>query len=394
VTGQLRIVVTGLIGQHPLGGVAWDYVQYPVGLARLGHDVWYLEDSGEWPYDVSGPGGRASAVEDCSANVSYLESVMHRFGLDDRWMFRCPIGQRWHGIDESTRTEVLESADLLLNISGSLFRPAEYRSVRQLAYVDSDPGFTQVKLANDEGRFGNRVRAHDVHFTFGERLGPAVPDTGIRWLPTRQPILLGEWQSTATTRPAFTTIMNWASYAAVVHEGQRFGQKNVEFERFIDLPHLVPDITLEVAMRGILRRRKPTAPMERLAQRGWHVVDPRVVCPTLDSYRDYITSSRGEWSVAKHGYVAGPTGWFSCRSACYLAAGRPVAVQDTGFSSVIPTGEGLLAFTTPEEAARALLEIDGDYDRHAQAARDIARDHFDSDIVLGALVDDAMAASR
>jgi hypothetical protein len=397
VTSTLRIVVTGLLAQHPLGGVTWDYLQYPLGLARLGHDVWYLEDSGEWPYDVNGPGGRASSVEDCSANLERLRSVMDRIGLADRWMYRCPIGSTWFGLADAQRESVIGSADLLLNVSGTLHRPERYRSIPRLAYVDSDPVFTQVKIASGAGRFPARVDQHDVHFSFGERIGEslseAVPRTRFDWQPTRQPIVLSEWPRAASGRSVYTTVLNWASYAAPSYNGCRYGQKNVEFAHFMELPELVAPVELEVAVKAVRRRGKPTAPVERMQRLGWRVVSPDVVCPDLDSYREYITSSRGEWSVAKHGYVVGQPGWFSCRSACYLAAGRPVVVQDTGFADVLPVGEGIVAFRTLDEAVDALADVESRYAHHSRAAREIAEEYFDSNRVLGELIDRAMQSA-
>jgi hypothetical protein len=397
MTSALRIVVTGLLAQHPLGGVTWDYLQYPLGLARLGHDVWYLEDSGEWPYDVKGPGGRASSVDDCSANLERLRSVMDRIGLTDRWMYRCPIGSTWFGLADAERERVLASADLLMNVSGTLHRPEHYRSVPRLAYIDSDPVFTQVKIAAGTGRFPGRVDQHDVHFSFGERIGDAtpsvVPKTRFDWLPTRQPIVLSEWPTATGGRSAYTTVLNWASYKAPSYNGCRYGQKNVEFAHFMDLPQRVAPLELEVAVKAVRRRGKPTAPIERMQRHGWRVVSPDVVCPDLDSCRDYISSSRGEWSVAKHGYVLGQVGWFSCRSACYLAAGRPVVVQDTGFSEVLPVGEGIVAFRNLDEAVEGLADVEAGHARHSRAARAIAEEYFDSNRVLGDLVERAMRGS-
>ena len=188
---RLRIIVTGLIAQHPgLGGVTWDYLQYPVGLARLGHDVFYIEDSGQWPYTPDGgPSGDQWIGHDCGPNVSHLAAVMARFGLADRWAYRFPIKAKWFGLPSRERRAVIESADLLLNVSGTLHRPEDYRRVRRLVYIDSDPVFTQVKLVRPRGqiKFRRRVDAHDAWFSFGEALGAGVPDTGHRWRPTRQP---------------------------------------------------------------------------------------------------------------------------------------------------------------------------------------------------------------
>ena len=173
-TGRLRIVVTGLIAQHPrLGGVAWDYVQYPAGLARLGHDVYYLEDSGEWPYLLDGGDDPESWIaRDPSENVRHLAAVMERAGLGDRWMYRFPIDGTWYGLPERRREEVLSSADLIVNVSGTLEHPERYRRGPRLVYIDSDPVFTQARLlAEPAGAFAQRVDAHDAFFSFGDRSG-------------------------------------------------------------------------------------------------------------------------------------------------------------------------------------------------------------------------------
>ena len=390
---SLRIIVTGLIAQHPLGGVTWDYLQYVTGLARLGHDVFYFEDSGEWPYDSRNePEADDFVVSDCSQNINHLTWVMSRFGLADRWAYRCPIDGSWSGFSHAKRAEIITSADLLINVSGTLYRPEEYRKVPRMIYVDSDPVFTQIKLARGRGHFPKRVALHDKHFSFGESLSDAIPPTDFHWLPTRQPIVLSDWRSSAPSRDVFTTIMNWASYYPIVFEGRKYGQKGEEFLRFVDLPSTVPAAGLEIGIRtaGPKRRRIPRDLAARLNRKGWRIVDPAVVCPDFDSYRDYVTSSKAEWSIAKNGYVKGQCGWFSCRSACYLAAGRPVVVQDTGFSSVLPVGEGILSFNTVEEATAAIREVESNYKRHARAAYEIAVDYFDSNKVLSSLVDRAM----
>jgi hypothetical protein len=379
----LRIVVTGQIAQYPLGGVTWFYLHYVLGLARLGHEVWYVEDSGQWPYNPSADG----LVEDCAYNVSYLDGVMTRFGLAGRWAYRFPWESRWFGLAEDERREAIESADLLVNVSGTLERPWEYRAARRLAYVDTDPVFTQVKLARGQDDFRKLVDAHDVHFTYGERNSDAVPETGHRWLPTRAPVVLSEWRTDAEPRDVFTTVMNWTSHNSVEFGGVSFGQKDEEFREYMDLPGQVEPLGLELAL-GSGKNQPP--PRDLLAHKGWQLVDPNDVCPDLDSFRAYTETSKGEWGVAKNGYVRGQSGWFSERSARYLAAGRPVVVQETGFSDVLPVGEGILPFTTLDEAARAIREVERDYDRHAGAARAIAEQHFDSDEILARLVAEAV----
>jgi hypothetical protein len=381
--GGLRIVVTGQMAQYPLGGVTWFYLHYVLGLARLGHEVWYFEDSGQWPYNPTADG----LVEGCEYNVDYLDEVMTRFGLAGRWAYRFPWESQWFGLEEDERREVLETADLLVNVSGTLERPQEYRAVRRLAYVDTDPVFTQIKLARGQDDFRKLVDAHDVHFTYGERESDAVPDTGHRWLPTRAPVVLSEWSTDAEPRDAFTTVMNWTSHNSIEFDGMQFGQKDEEFRQFIELPGLVESQELELAL-GSGKNQPP--PRDLLIHKGWNLVDPNAVCPDLDSFRTYTETSKAEWGVAKNGYVRGQSGWFSERSARYLAAGRPVVVQETGFSDVLPVGEGILPFTTLEEAARAIREVESDYDRHAAAARAIAEQHFDSNAILERLVAEAM----
>jgi hypothetical protein len=181
--------------------------------------------------------------------------------------------------------------------------------------------------------------------------------------------------------------MNWTSYKPVMYANQTYGQKDLEFMRFQELPSLIAPTALEIAVNAGKTRRTPR---QFLAHKGWRVVDPAEVCPDLDSYRDYIESSKAEWSVAKNGYVVGRPGWFSCRSACYLAAGRPVVVQDTGFGAVLPLGEGLLAFKTLEEAVASIKDIEANYPRHAKAAREIAAEYFDATKVLPRLVEESM----
>jgi hypothetical protein len=379
---QLRIIVTGLIAQYPLGGVTWDYFQYALGLARLGHEVYYFEDTGQWPYNPM-EGGLG---KDCDFNVGYLASLMSRYGLAEHWAYRFPWQSQWFGLSDAKRQEVIRSADLLINISGTLERPEEYRQVRRLAYIDSDPVFTQVKLARGQLDFRKWIDLHDVQFSFGECLSAAVPPTGHQWLPTRQPIVLSEWHAGTPYREVFTTVMNWTSYKPVVYANQSYGQKDIEFLRFQELPGLVAPMKLELAVNTGKTRRTPR---HLLAHKGWSVVDPAEVCPDLDTYRQYVESSKAEWSVAKNGYVLGQPGWFSCRSACYLAAGRPVAVQDTGFGAVLPVGEGLLAFTTMEQAVAAIQDIEAHYVRHARAARALAEEYFDAAKVLRRLIDAA-----
>lgn len=384
--GKLRIIVTGLISQYPLGGVTWDYLQYVLGLKLLGHDVYYFEDTGQWPYNPVEGG----VAKDCSFNIEYLGSVMDRFDLGDRWAYHFPRESQWFGLTDRKRQAIVNSTDILINVSGTLAHPEHYRHIPRLVYIDSDPVFTQVKLARGQKDFRRMVEMHDIHFSFGEYLSAAVPATGIDWCPTRQPVVLSEWQPKNTAGTTFTTIMNWTSYKPLSFNGTSYAQKDVEFERFIDLPGMIPETALEIAVNSGKTRRTPR---KLLSHKGWHVVHPDDVCPDIDRYRSYISSSRAEWSVAKNGYVVGQAGWFSCRSACYLAAGRPVVVQDTGFSKVLPTGTGIVPFSTLQEAIEGIRDVERRYDIHRKAARDIAERYFDSSLVLAQLLEKSMASA-
>lgn len=383
-SSQLRIIVTGLIAEYPLGGMTWHYLQYVLGLSQLGHDVYYFEDSGGWPYDPFAGG----LGHTCDYNVSYLAGTMERYGLGDRWAYRLKkeTESEWFGLSQSKRQGIVASADILLNVSGTVDRPMEYRAVPKLVYIDTDPVFAQLKLHRGEPGFARRVDVHDIFFSFGERVSEQMPNTGHHWHPTRQPIIVSQWETDSHSRAVYTTIMNWSSYKSESFRGRTYGQKNVEFLKFLRLPSHLPEVQFELA--GGPGHNDPT-PREMIAGYGWSLVDPMVVCPDLDSYRAYIQGSRGEWSVAKNAYVEGCSGWFSERSACYLAAGRPVIVQDTGFSSVLPTGEGLHAFTTLEEAIEAVHKVEADHDCHSRAARDIAHEYFDTRKVLPMLIETA-----
>ncbi len=411
---SLRIIATGLIAQHPLlGGITWHYLQYLLGLARLGHDVYYFEDSGQFPYNLDGgASGTDWVANSCTYNVGYLAKIMTRFGFADRWAYRFPPKSVWFGLSDQQRQTVIESADLLINVSGTLEHPKNYRQVPHLLYIDTDPVVTQIKIALGRVEFAERVEAHDAHFSFGESLSEGVPESGYQWRPTRQPIVLSEWRPSTPWRENFTTVMNWTSYAPLTYSGRTYGQKDVEFKRFLELPSQVAPVVMEVALSrtqhlewqakdeslppklGELGGDKLNwTPRDLVTHAGWRVVDAIEACGDLDSYRHFIECSKAEWSVAKNAYVLGQPGWFSERSACYLAAGRPVVVQDTGFARALPVGEGLLSFRTLQEAVAAIHEVETNYVRHTEAARAIAKAYFDSDKVLSHLIDEAMSGT-
>jgi hypothetical protein len=332
-------------------------------------------------------------------------------GLENRWAYRFPLKSQWFGLPDKQRVAVVQSADLLINVSGTLEHPEDYRRIPRSLYIDTDPVVTQIKLAIDIDGFRQRVDSHDVHFSFGESLSQTVPTTGHNWISTRQPIVLSEWRDSAPPqRDVFTTVMNWTSYKPLVYSGRTYGQKDVEFQRFLNLPRKIAPVAIEVAfsrtehLEWQTRDESPPVELTKVAcgpkwtrrnllvQNGWNVVDAIQACGDLDTYRHFIQSSKAEWSVAKNAYVIGQPGWFSERSACYLAAGRPVIVQDTGFSEVLPVGDGILSFNTLEEAEAAIRKVEENYCRHSEAARSIAETYFDSNKVLCRLLDIAMSS--
>jgi hypothetical protein len=379
----MRIVVTGLLAQYAFGGVTWDYIQYLLGFRALGHDVWYLEDSGSWPYDPV----KETIGADCTYNVNYLRDMMAGFGFGDRWIYRNGADGKFHGAGEPAARDLIKTGDLLVNVSSAGWLHDYDFGVRHQMFIDGDPMFCQVGLLDPKNAdYAARVRAHDSHFTFGLNIGGPgclAPETGIRWRKTVQPIALDHWPFQMTEAPdRFTTVMNWSSYLPIEWEGKKYGQKNLEFEKFKTLPQKTAH-RLEMAMGpGIGAVR----PLEELRALGWVILEPKEVLPTHQLYRDFLASSKAEWSVAKHGYVEGRTGWFSCRTACYLALGRPAIVQETGWSDYIPAGDGLLTFSTMEEAVAAIDDVNDHYDEHAAAARALAEQYFDAKKVCADLL--------
>ena len=386
----MRVVVAGLVATYPVGGVAWDYLQYVQGFHALGCEVWYLEDTGRWLYDPE----RETFVADAARGARFVGESLAWLdpALARRWAVRAPDGT-WHGLDEGTVARVCAGADLFLNVSGACWLREPYRAARVKAYLDSDPGYTQGRLAavdagtaDEDTAFSvDLIRRHDVFFTLGERIGAPdclIPPCGLHWHPTRQPIVLADWPVRSAPDGAFTTVMSWKIEPAPPHLGGRaYGGKDIEFERFLELPRQVPE-PLEVALAG-------AAPRERLRAAGWRLADPRAASSTMAAYRDYIAASRGEWSVAKNTYVATRSGWFSTRSAAYLACGKPVVVQDTGFAADLERGPGLRPFSTLAEAAEALAAVRADYGRACRHARAVAERSFSAERVLERLLADA-----
>jgi hypothetical protein len=387
VTERLRIVVTGYVVRFPLGGLAWHHLQYVLGLARLGHDVTFVEDSDDVSWSCYDP-VRHVTDEDPTYGLAFTTRIMRQLGLD-RWAYHDAHRGEWHGPSAHDAVQRCAEADVLLDLS--LVNPLRpwTDSIPLGVAVDTDPVFNQIRHLDEPARRA-RAERHDVHFTFAEGVGSSavLPEDGFDWKPTRQPVVLDVWPvAPVVPNGRLTTVLQWDSYPALEHDGRHFGMKSESFRPFFELPRHTC-VPLELALGGNV------APRAELEAAGWRLQNPLVPTATPWTYRRYIRGSLGEFTVAKHGYVAAWTGWFSERSANYLASGRPVVCQDTGFSEVLPTGEGLFSFSTPDEALGAIEEVASDPARHGRRARELAASYFDSQAVLTRLLEEAFTSRR
>lgn len=379
---QGLIVVWGLLASTPFGGMTWQVLHHLAGFRRLGFDVWYVEDADalQHPDDLSYPAA-------ADANVAFLAEQMAAIGLGDRWLFRAAgLDPHWHGNGGEDAVRRLHAgADAVFNLCGVKWVDESQEPPPNLVYLETDPGEVQITVAEGGDYRLRQLRLHRRLYTYGLNVGGPdfpVPLGGVSWSPTLPPVVVDWWSDFGPPRtPAFTTISQWK---AIEKHELRWGdhtfewRKDVLFEALLDLPRRT-SVPLELALRHV------GADRERLEQHGWSVQDASRLDPPA-RYRDYIRSSAGELTVAKDQYTKLRTGWFSDRSACYLAAGRPVVTQSTGFTSHLPTGEGLFSFDDVDGAAAALEEIAADYPRHAASALEIAREHFAHDRVLPGLL--------
>jgi len=363
----VKIVLAGIIARYPYGGVTWCSLMYLLGLRALGHDVHYIEDTGECVYDPA----KNAISTDPSYGTGYIGRSLEPFGLGDRWSFVNYDGT-YHGANRDQVRRWCAEADLLVNLSGgSWFWRDEYAAIPRRVFIDSDPVFTQLAIAKGDTWYVNFFRGFTRLFTFGANIGTPrcdVPTDGFRWHRTWQPVVTDLWQTSTPPGDRFTTVMTWKTESFTDVDGD----KDREFMKFLDLPSRAT-AAFEMAING---------PQALLREHGWSTLDAMSVSRSLWDYRAFIQGSRAEFGVAKHAYVSRRSGWFSDRTECYLAAGRPALVQDTGWSAHLPAGTGLVSFSTPEEALDGLARIEADYATHARRAAEIARDHFDAARVL------------
>lgn len=394
---KLRIIVGGLVGQYPLGGVAWDYFHYVLGLHELGHDVYYHEDTWVWPFDPV----KGHPTDDPQYTVNFIRDSFDRYAphLSHRWHYLL-LHEKSFGMSRAEFGEVARTADVFLNVSGACFFPDELNPTCRKVFLDTDPGYNQIMLSErfpwsqNVDRWCAQVEAHDVHLTYAENIHGedcAIPRMHFDWRPTRCVATLAPWNTVKDRRPpedaAFTTVMTWNWFAGKLeYKGVEYEQKVREFEKFRDLPRRTV-VPLALCVGG------HKTPFEQIRRDGWRVIDARQATLTPQSYFGFIADSLGEWSVAKNVYTATRSGWFSCRTACYLAAGRPAVVQDTGWSRFIPGGRGVIGFETMDETVAALEEVYANWAAHSAAAYDIAREYLAPDRVLPKMIADIFADS-
>ena len=380
-----KIVVLGMMTKMPVPGVVWQAVHYLVGLERLGFDAYYVEAHARTPSMLMSD----DTTDGSDAAAAFISAVMRRFGLgEDRWAFQALHSDRQtYGLSDTRLSELYSEACLIINLHGGTEPRHEHAATGRLIYVETDPVTLQLELAVGQQSSIAFLEPHIAFFTFGENLGR--PGCGLPvserfpFLPTRQPVVLDLWRDQASgRRDVFTTIGNWRqAWRDVAYGGETYRwSKHHEFMKFLEVPQRTGG-AYELALASL-----DPGDRELLERHGWSVVDSLPRLQDVDTYRDYICSSRGEFTVAKDQNVRFRTGWFSDRSATYLAAGRPVVTQDTGFGDVLPTGRGLFAFSTMEEVVQAVAAIERDPGVHARGAAEIAQAWFSHETVLGDLL--------
>jgi hypothetical protein len=383
-----KIVLLHFVGQMPLAGIAWQAVNYLVGLEKLGYEAWYVEDHGANPYDPR----ISSVVMDCAYNVGYLRDAMERHGLAGRWAYWDAINDVYHGLTREQVRALCAEADGLINLCGATRLREDHLRCPVRIMIDTDPVYEQIKYANSDPEARAYIDAHTHFFTYGANLGSVscgVPLCGVPWRPTRPPVDLDLWPvapGSPDGNAPFTTIATWENKGKNIEFGgaSYLWSKHLNFVRFLDVPRHRPRTSFQMAM---------LPPDDRVRREvegaGWSLVDPRPVSADMASYQAFIAGSRAEFTVAKDIYVRPNSGWFSDRAVCYLASGRPVVTMRTGFTSFCPVGHGLFDYATHDEALAAIDAIAADYPAHRRAARDLAGGCFAAERVISTLMQES-----
>ena len=368
----MSTVILGTRGtsRHQFAGSMWVRLQYMLGLLKLGIDAYWVDRL------------RTVNAEDPYHSLDYrmwrFGRAMEDFGLADRYCVIVEGGKQYFGMSEAKLRDVVDRADLLLNISGFLPPNCPLVGVRRRAFIDVDPGFTQIWARQmDIG-----IDRHHAFFTVGQNVGGpgfTIPTDGVNWVPIVPPVHLEEWPDrTDPRRVRFSTVADWRAAQDAMYDDEYYGGKRKEFVRFLRLPR---DSGQRIEL-ALCISMEDCEDIELLVGNEWKLVSPAEVAGDPRSYREFVQFSRAEFSVAKGGYVKSRSGWISDRTACYLASGKPALVQSTGFEPHIPTGQGLLTFRSMDEAMEGIRQINAHYLDHCRAARRLAEEHFDSEIVL------------
>jgi hypothetical protein len=384
-----RIVVMGFMGSIPIAGVIWQHIHYIVGLQRLGHDVYYIEDSARLTYNPE----TFETGEDFSYAARVLDQLSREFDFKNRWAFcaRFAKGIPTAGLPLKEVRQLYKDADAILNVCGAQELNDDLLQSDRLLYVESDPGVEQIKIDKRTKSTIDYLRRHSALFTFGENVGTKkfpVPRHGFKWLPTRQPVVTDLWKTDSSPPRAavFTSVANWSTSGLkdITWRGEKYlWSKSREFLRFVAAPKKAGE-TFELATDI---KDPPTH--KKFIDNNWRLTSPLQLSVDYWLYRDYVQSSKGEFTVAKDQYVRLNTGWFSDRSACYLATGRPVIIQETGFSKLYGGEAGLLAFRTLGEIVEAVKAVNADYKKHSRAACEIAQEIFEAKKVVASLLERA-----
>ncbi len=384
-----RILVMGFMGSCPIAGVIWQHVHYIVGLQRLGHDVYYIEDSARLPYNPE----TFEVNNEFDYAARLLERLAREFEFKNRWAFcaRYLRGQPTAGLSLNRIRQLYREADAILNICGAQEFNDDLLASDRIIYVESDPGVEQIRIDKGVRSTIEYLRRHRALFSFGENVGTEsfpVPTHNMKWLPTRQPVATDLWKTNRAPSCAavFTSVANWSTSGLkdITWRGEKYlWSKSREFLRFLAAPKKAGE-TFELATN--IPDAKTRA---KFLRNGWRFHSPLQLSVDYWLYRDYVRRSRGEFTVAKDQYVRLNTGWFSDRSACYLAAGRPVIIQQSGFTQHYGNDGGLFAFSSIKEIVEAVKAINADYAKHSRAAREVAREIFEAEKVLASLLDRA-----
>lgn len=371
-----KIIFGSWMVRYPLGGnLSWA-LQFLLGLKELGHDVYLVEKAG---YNFSCFDAEKQVMtNDCRYGVKIVSELLKRFGFENKWCY-VDYDENYYGLSKKKINDIFKNSTAFIDSGshGSWLLEAQNSTIKVL--IDGEPGYTQMKWANNIA-MGKPVPIYDRYYTNGKNIGAygnAVPSAGVRWEHMYSPVKTDIFKSSLPTKGSpYSTIMNWQSRSPISYNGKTYGQKDIEFQKFISLPEKVKH-PIEVAVTG------KKVPVELLKKKGWLITNAQKATISFNSFCNYLTYCRGEFSVCKNVFVENKTGWFSDKSAAYLASGRPVILQDTGFSSHLPTGEGLFAVSELNEAVNAIKEIESNYKKHSKAAREIAYNYLDAKKVMG-----------